>query len=178
MELCNQFLIHRAPGIQIEKGVLIFVDPPLVVDQLNLLVRPIVSNAVVDNHVEAIPSASHVDGQGDGIPHMDGSRDPGSSEPVAGADLHEALGRRKCEDHRVGSVSSACEVGEGTWKDTRFNTEERKSKVLASSRMKFQRSLFIHCSVVLHICRFIRKDRKGKRRRTEYSSCDVGEEGE
>ena len=148
----------------------IFPDPPLVVDQLDLLVRPIVRNAVVDNHVKAVPSASHVDGQGDRIPHVNGSRDPGSRQPVAGADLHEALGRRKCEHHRVGSVSSACEVGEGTWKDIRFNTEERKSKALASNRMKFQRSLFIHCSVVLHICRIIRKDRKGKRRRTEYSS--------
>ena len=111
MELCNQFLIHGAPGIQIERGV-DFFDLPLVVDQLNLLVRPIVCNAVVDNHVKAVPSASHVDGQGDRIPHVDGSRDPGSRQPVAGADLHEALGRRKCEHHRVGSVSSACEVGE------------------------------------------------------------------
>ena len=108
LELCNQFLIHRAPAIQIEKGRY-FSDPPLVVDQLDLLVRPIVCNAVVDNHVKAVPSASHVDSQGDGIPYMDGSRDPGSRQPVAGPDLHEALGRRKCEHDRVGSVSSACE---------------------------------------------------------------------
>ena len=75
-------------------------------------------NAIVDNHVKAVPSAPHVDGQGDWIPHVDGSRDPGSSQPVARSDLHEALGWRKGEDHGVGSVSSAFELGEGTWKDT------------------------------------------------------------
>ena len=84
------------------------------VDQLDLLVGSVVCNAVVDNHIEAIPSASHVDGQGDRITHVDGSGDPGSSQPVARTDLHEALRRCECEDHRVGSISSACEVGEGT----------------------------------------------------------------
>ena len=88
------------------------------VDQLDLLIGSVVSNTVVDHHVEAIPPTPHVDRQGDGVSHVNRAGDPGASQAVAGTDLHEALGRRKCEHHRVGSVSSACEVGEGTWKDT------------------------------------------------------------
>ena len=80
------------------------------VDQLDLLIGSVVSNAVVDHHVEAVPPTPHVDRQGDGVSHVNRAGDPGASQAVAGTDLHEALGRRKGEDHRVRSVCSAVEV--------------------------------------------------------------------
>ena len=99
------------------------------VDQLDFLVGSVVCNAVVDNHVEAVPPAPHVDGQGDRVPHVDGPRDPGPSQPVTRSDLHEALGGRKGEDHGVGSVSSAFEVGEGTWMDTSQSYIKHREKI-------------------------------------------------
>ena len=80
------------------------------VDQLDFFVGSIVRDAVVDDHVEAVPPAPHVDGQGDRVPHVDRAGYPGSRQPVPGSDLHEALGGCEGEHHGVGSVSSAFEV--------------------------------------------------------------------
>ena len=80
------------------------------VDQLDLLIGSVVSDAVVDHHVEAVPPTPHVDRQGDRVSHVNRAGDPGAGQAVAGTDLHEALGRRKGEDHRVRGVCSAVEV--------------------------------------------------------------------
>ena len=82
------------------------------VDQLDLLIGSVVSHAVVDHHVEAVPPTPHVDRQGDGVSHVNRAGDPRSCQAVAGTDLHEALGRSKGEDHRVRGVCSAVEAGE------------------------------------------------------------------
>ena len=79
---------------------------PVVVDKLDLLVRPVVSVAVVDEDVEAVPLGPHVYEESDGVAHVDGACDPVACEAVAGPDLHEALGRGEGEHHGVGSVSS------------------------------------------------------------------------
>ena len=44
---------------------------------------------------------------------MDRTRDSVSAEAVARADLHEALGRREGEDHRVSGVGSEQGTGVG-----------------------------------------------------------------
>ena len=82
------------------------------VDQLDLLIGSVVSNAVVDHHVEAVPPTPHVDRQGDWVSHVNRAGDPGASQAVAGTDLHEALGRSEGEDHRVRGVCSKVEAGE------------------------------------------------------------------
>ena len=40
------------------------------VDQLDLLIGSVVSDTVVDHHVEAIPPTPHVDRQGDRVSHV------------------------------------------------------------------------------------------------------------
>ena len=62
------------------------------IDQLNLLVCAIMSNTVIDNHVKAVPSAPHVDGEGDRVADMDRAGDPRAGQAVARPDFHEALG--------------------------------------------------------------------------------------
>ena len=74
--------------------------------QLDFLVCPVVCHTVVDDHVEAIPPAPHVDGQGDGVADMDRPGDPRSRQAIARADFHEAFGRGEGEDYRVRSVGS------------------------------------------------------------------------
>ena len=76
------------------------------VNQLDLLVGTVVSVAVVDEDVEAVPLGPHVYEESDGVPHVDWSRDPVASQAVPGPDLHEALGRGESEDHGVSCVSS------------------------------------------------------------------------
>ena len=88
-------------------------DLPVMVDQLDLLVGPVVGEAVVDEDVEPVPLAAHVDGESDGVAHVDRTVDAVAGETVAGADLHEALGRGEGEDNRVRRVGSA-EQGGGT----------------------------------------------------------------
>ena len=73
---------------------------------MDLLVGSIVSVAVVDEDVEAVPLRPHVDEEGDGVAHVDRASNPVASQPVARPDLHEALRRGESEDHGVGSVSS------------------------------------------------------------------------
>ena len=80
------------------------------VDQLDLLIGSVVSDTVVDHHVEAVPPTPHVDRQGDWVSHVNRAGDPGASQAVARTDLHEALGRSKGEDHRVRGVCSKVEV--------------------------------------------------------------------
>ena len=82
----------------------------MMVDQLDLLIGSVVSNAVVDHHVEAVPPTPHVDRQGDWVSHVNRAGDPGARQAVARTDLHEALGRREGEDHRVRGVCSKVEV--------------------------------------------------------------------
>ena len=79
---------------------------PVVVDQLDLLVRPVVSVAVVDEDVEAVPLRPHVNEESHGVAHMDRARNPVARQPVTRPDLHEALWWGESEDHGVGSVSS------------------------------------------------------------------------
>ena len=88
-------------------------DSPVMVDQLDLLVGPVVGEAVVDEDVEPVPLAAHVDGESYGVAHVDRTVDAVAGKTVAGADLHEALGRGEGEDHRVRRVGST-EQGGGT----------------------------------------------------------------
>ena len=76
------------------------------VDQLDLLVGSVVSVAVVDEYVEAVPLRPHVDEESDGVAHMYRAGNPVARQTVARPDLHEALGRSECEDHGVSCVSS------------------------------------------------------------------------
>ena len=73
---------------------------------MDLLVGSIVSVAVVDEDVEAVPLRPHVDEEGDGVAHVDRPGDPVARQTVARPDLHEALGRGESEDHGVSRVSS------------------------------------------------------------------------
>ena len=64
------------------------------IDQLDLLIGSVVSHAIVDHHVEAIPPTPHVDRQGDWVSNVNRAGDPRSCQAIAGTDLHEALRRR------------------------------------------------------------------------------------
>ena len=48
----------------------------MVVYKLDLLVCPIVGDTVVDDHVEAVPPAPHVDGEGDWVADVNRPCDP------------------------------------------------------------------------------------------------------
>ena len=48
---------------------------PIVVNQLDLFVGPVVGHAVVDKDVEAVPRGPHVDEQGDGVAYVHRPRD-------------------------------------------------------------------------------------------------------
>ena len=78
----------------------------MMINELNLLVRTIVSKAVIDKDVEAIPLRPHVDGQCDGVTHVDRPGNSISGQSISGPDLHEALGGRESEDHGISGVSS------------------------------------------------------------------------
>ena len=52
-------------------------NSPLMVDELNSLVGPVMSHAVVHHNVEAVPLAPHVDEQGHGVSHVHGTGYPG-----------------------------------------------------------------------------------------------------
>ena len=45
----------------------------MMIDELNFLVCSVVGEAIVDEDVESIPLGPHVDGQGDGVTHVDRS---------------------------------------------------------------------------------------------------------
>ena len=73
---------------------------------MDLLVGSIVSVAVVDEDVEAVPLRPHVDEESDGVANMYRAGYPVPSQTVARPDLHEALGRGESEDHGVSCISS------------------------------------------------------------------------
>ena len=79
---------------------------PVVIDELYLLVGAVVRVAVVDEDVEAVPLGPHVDGQGDGVTHVDRSSNSISGQSISGPDLHEAFGRSEGEDHRISCIGS------------------------------------------------------------------------
>ena len=82
------------------------------IDELNLLVSAIVGEAIIDEDVEPVPLWPHVDGEGDGVTHVDRSSNSISGQSISGPDLHETLGRGQGEDHWVGCVSSGDRWGE------------------------------------------------------------------
>lgn len=65
----------------------------IVVDQLDLLVRSVMSVAVARYQVEPVKLTPHVDDESEGVADPDGSRHSVPCRPVAGPDLHVTLRR-------------------------------------------------------------------------------------
>ena len=98
---------------------------------MDLLVGSIVSVAVVDEDVEAVPLRPHVDEEGDGVAHVDRPGDPVARQTVARPDLHEALGRGESEDHGVSRVSS----GQAEMLELEQQHEKHKKSSLLDAQM-------------------------------------------
>ena len=79
---------------------------PMMINELDLFVCSIVGEAIVDEDVEAVPLGPHVDGQGDGVTHVDRSSNSVSGQTISGPDLHEAFGRGEGEYHRICCIGS------------------------------------------------------------------------
>jgi hypothetical protein len=50
---------------------------PLMIDQLDPLVGPVMGHTVIDHNVESVPLAPHVDEEGHRVTHVDGTGYPG-----------------------------------------------------------------------------------------------------
>ena len=109
LELGDQLLILRTSEIyegETKESTDVDNLSPMMINELNLLVCPIVSIAIIDQDVKAVPLRPHVDEESDGVAHVDRSSNPVSCQTIAWPQLHEALWRCQSEHHGISGVCS------------------------------------------------------------------------